>query len=341
MDVLLDRFRSTSPEIIFEWNDIHTEAKGWVVINSLRNGAAGGGTRMRKDLDAHEVESLAKVMEIKFTVSGPAIGGAKSGINFDPNDPRKNEVLDRWFKAVTPLLKNYYGTGGDFNIDEIREVIPYTEQYGLWHPQEGIVTGHFHPTEREKILLIGQLRQGVAKKLEDPRFSPDISRKFVVADMATGYGVAQSVAHFYSLFKKEEVAGKKVIIQGFGNVAGSAAYYLAQNGAKVVAIIDKDGGIIDEAGMNIKEIRELVLNRNGNKLSATPLIGFEEMNKRFWDLSCDIFIPGASSRLVLKEQVDRLIENGLEVIASGANVPFDEQDVFSEKQQNMLIKRSA
>ena len=50
-------------------------------------------------------------MEVKFTVAGPPIGGAKSGINFDPKDPRKKGVLKRWY-AVTPLLKHYYGTGG-------------------------------------------------------------------------------------------------------------------------------------------------------------------------------------------------------------------------------------
>lgn len=46
-------------------------------------------------------------MEIKFTVSGPEIGGAKSGINFDPADSRKKGVLERWYKAVMPILKNY------------------------------------------------------------------------------------------------------------------------------------------------------------------------------------------------------------------------------------------
>ena len=70
----------------------------------MKGGAAGGGTRMRKGLDMNEVLSLAKTMEVKFTVSGPSIGGAKSGINFDPNDPRKRGVLERWYKAVTPLL---------------------------------------------------------------------------------------------------------------------------------------------------------------------------------------------------------------------------------------------
>ncbi|MCA1750822.1 MAG: amino acid dehydrogenase, partial [Flavobacteriales bacterium] len=87
MKELLRTFEDKKPEIIFEWNDPETEAVGWVVINSLRGGAAGGGTRMRVGLDQREVESLAKTMEVKFSVSGPPIGGAKSGINFDPADP--------------------------------------------------------------------------------------------------------------------------------------------------------------------------------------------------------------------------------------------------------------
>ncbi|MFN5704902.1 MAG: Glu/Leu/Phe/Val dehydrogenase dimerization domain-containing protein, partial [bacterium] len=78
MKDLLKKYEEKRAEIIFEWKDAETEAEGWVVINSLRGGAAGGGTRMRKGLDKREVESLAKTMEVKFTVSGPAIGGAKS-----------------------------------------------------------------------------------------------------------------------------------------------------------------------------------------------------------------------------------------------------------------------
>ena len=97
MKELLKKYEEKQPEIVFEWKDKESEAEGWVVINSLRGGAAGGGTRMRKGLDKREVESLAKTMEVKFTVSGPPIGGAKSGINFDPTDPRKKEVLERWY----------------------------------------------------------------------------------------------------------------------------------------------------------------------------------------------------------------------------------------------------
>ena len=92
MKDLLQKFENKRPEIVFEWKDAETEAEGWVVINSLRGGAAGGGTRMRAGLDKREVESLAKTMEVKFTVAGPAIGGAKSGINFDPKDPRNRRI---------------------------------------------------------------------------------------------------------------------------------------------------------------------------------------------------------------------------------------------------------
>lgn len=327
MQELLNQYENKDPEIVFEWKDSETEAEGWVVINSLRGGAAGGGTRMRVGLDKHEVTSLAKTMEIKFTVSGPPIGGAKSGINFDPADQRKEGVLKRWFKAVAPLLKSYYGTGGDLNVDEIHEVIPITEEAGVWHPQEGVFNGHFQPSEAEKINRIGQLRHGVLKVIEDPKFSPQVSRKFVVADMITGYGVAESVRHYYDIYGGE-LKGKRAIVQGWGNVGSAAAFYLAQAGAKVVGIIDRDGGLINKDGFSFEEIRDLFLNKEGNKLASDQMISFEEINQSIWDVSAEIFLPCAASRLIQKNQIDRMIEGGLEVISAGANVPFADPEIF-------------
>jgi glutamate dehydrogenase/leucine dehydrogenase len=327
MQELLKKFENKQPEIVFEWSDSESEAEGWVVINSLRGGAAGGGTRMRKGLDKREVESLAKTMEVKFTVSGPAIGGAKSGINFDPNDPRKAGVLERWYKAVMPLLKSYYGTGGDMNVDEIHEVIPVTESFGLWHPQEGIVNGHFHATEPQKIRKIGQLRQGVSKLLEDPNFTPNGVKKYTVADMITGYGVAEAVRHYYNLWGGE-LKGKRALIQGWGNVGAAAACFLAIEGVKIVGIIDREGGLINQEGYTLDEIRELFLNRIGNKLISDDLIPFEEINDKIWDLKSEIFIPAAASRLITKSQSERMVAAGLEVISCGANVPFADKEIF-------------
>lgn len=327
MKELLKRFEDKQPEVVFHWKDAETEAEGWTVINSLRGGAAGGGTRMRKGLDMNEVLSLAKTMEVKFSVSGPAIGGAKSGINFDPADPRKKGVLQRWYKAVSPLLKSYYGTGGDLNVDEIHEVIPMTEECGVWHPQEGVFNGHFRPTEADKINRIGQLRQGVVKVIENPAFSPDVNKKYTIADMITGYGVAEAVRHFYSIYGGD-VKGKKAIVQGFGNVGSAAAFYLAEMGASVIGIIDREGGVIKESGFTFDEIRELFLNKDGNKLVSAQMIPFEEINSKIWNLGAQIFTPCAASRLVTREQVDAMIASGLEVISCGANVPFADKEIF-------------
>lgn len=327
MKDLLEKFENKRPEIVFEWQDSETEAEGWVVINSLRGGAAGGGTRMRQGLDKREVESLAKTMEVKFTVAGPPIGGAKSGINFDPKDPRKEGVLRRWFAAVTPLLKYYYGTGGDLNVDEIHEVIPITEDCGIWHPQEGVFTGHFQPREAQKINRIGQLRQGVLKAIETADYSPDIAKKYVIADMITGYGVAESVKHYYSIWGGG-VTDKKIIVQGWGNVGSAAAYYLAQQGAKVVGIIDRVGGLIKEDGFSFEEIRELYLTKNGNELNAEGMLSFDEVNSKIWDIEADVFLPCAASRLLTRDQVDRMIKSGLQVISAGANVPFADPEIF-------------
>lgn len=327
MKELLKLYENKQPEIVFHWKDQETDAEGWTVINSLRGGAAGGGTRMRKGLNKNEVLSLAKTMEVKFTVSGPAIGGAKSGINFDPNDPRKRGVLERWYKAVTPLLKHYYGTGGDLNVDADKDVIPITESCGVWHPQEGIFNGHFKPSEAEKINRIGQLRMGVIKVIEDKQFSPDLSRKYTVADMLTGYGVAEAVKHYYAIYGGD-IVGKRAIVQGFGNVGSAAAYYLTQLGAKVVGIIDRDGGLINEEGFTSEEMTDLFLSKDGNKLSSNKMISFDEINDKIWSLPAEIFIPAAASRLVSQDQVQQMIDTGLEVISPGANVPFADKEIF-------------
>ncbi|MDG2151268.1 MAG: Glu/Leu/Phe/Val dehydrogenase dimerization domain-containing protein [Polaribacter sp.] len=327
MKELLKKYEDKQPEIVFHWKDQETEAEGWTVINSLRGGAAGGGTRMRKGLDMNEVLSLAKTMEVKFTVSGPAIGGAKSGINFDPNDPRKRAVLERWFSAVTPLLKHYYGTGGDLNVDADKDVIPITEDCGVWHPQEGIFNGHFKPTEADKINRIGQLRLGVIKVIENKEFSPDISRKYTIADMLTGYGVAEAVKHYYAIYGGE-IKDKRAIVQGFGNVGSAAAYYLSKLGVKVVGIIDRDGGVVNEKGFSVQEMTDLFLAKEGTKLVSKNMISFEEINQKIWSIPAEIFIPAAASRLVSKNQVQQMINAGLEVISPGANVPFADKEIF-------------
>jgi glutamate dehydrogenase/leucine dehydrogenase len=327
MEKLMREFEDKKPEIVFEWNDSETEAQGWLVINSLRGGSAAGGTRMRVGVSRNEVLALAKTMEVKFTVSGPDIGGGKSGINFDPKDPRKTGVLKRWFKAAKPILKTYYGTGGDMNVDEVHEVIPFCKDEGILFPLEGIINGHLNLEGAEKIKIINQLSKGVPLAVTTKSLAPNISTKYCVGDLITGYGVCESVIHFYNIYGGT-IKGKRVIIQGWGNVAATAAYYLAQAGATIVGIIDKNGGLINKDGFSFDKISELLKNRKSNFLNDSEVQSFTTINKNIWKVGAEIFIPAAASRLVTDEQLDNMIKNNLEVISAGANVPFADKEIF-------------
>jgi glutamate dehydrogenase/leucine dehydrogenase len=228
--------------------------------------------------------------------------------------------------VVIPILKTYYGTGGDLNVDELHEVIPITEQYGLWHPQEGVVKGHLGASQGASVRIVGQLRTGVSKLVEDPKYTPLIGR-YAVADMITGWGVAESVRHFYRIYGGK-VKGKRVIVQGWGNVASAAAYYLAREGASIVGIIDRAGGLIKAEGYTADEVKNLFLTKSNNTLKAADLLPFTEVSERIWDIGAQVFLPCAASRLITKDQIDRLCVGGLETIASGANVPFADPEIF-------------
>ena len=327
MEDLLKKFEEESPEVVFEWKDSETDAKGWIVINSLRGGASAGGTRMRSGVTKDEVLSLAKTMEVKFTVAGPPIGGGKSGINFDPKDPRKREVLERWFAAAKPLLKSYYGTGGDMNVDEVNEVMPICEENGILFPLEGVLRGYHKKDEEGTMKIINQLSEGVPLIVKENNLTPDTNKNYSVGDLITGYGVSESILHYYNIYGGH-VKGKRVIVQGWGNVGGAAAFYLSQAGAIIVGIIDKVGGVIKEEGYTFEEIKYLVNNRTSNFLEAENMISFDQANKKMWSVGAEIFIPAAASRLLSQNQLDQMINNGLEVISSGANVPFADKEIF-------------
>ena len=99
-------------------------------------------------------------------------------------------------------------------------------------------------------------------------------------------------------------------------------------GARIVGIIDRDGGVINEDGFTKDEITSFFLNKNGNTLVAENMLPFEEMNERIWSLRTEIFAPCAASRLITQEQIDPMIDTGLEVISCGANVPFADKEIF-------------
>ena len=117
-------------------------------------------------------------------------------------------------------------------------------------------------------------------------------------------------------------------IRDRGNVGAAAAYYLAQAGAVIVGIIDRAGGIIAPEGLSFEEVTQLFEAKQGNSLNASDMLSFEDVNARIWDLEADVFLPCAASRLITQDQLNRMVKAGVEVISSGANVPFADDEIF-------------
>jgi glutamate dehydrogenase/leucine dehydrogenase len=327
------RYLRAAPQLVVEWNDSETEARGWLVINSLRGGAAGGGTRMRAGLTRREVTYLAKTMELKFAFSGPPIGGGKSGIDFDPTDPRRDGVLRRWFQAVSPLLRTCYGTGGDLNVDEVRDVIPCCAAAGVVHPQEGVVRGHLGSGDPATPLRA--LDAGVKAVIDGPHGVPGST--LTVADMVTGYGLARSIIHFYEA-RGESVEGRRVLVEGFGAVGGPCALYLARAGARIVAVADRDKTLVEPAGLDAAATERLLVGREEKLLpGGDPRLS--PGADAFWRSDAEIFVAAAASGTLDEAALDTLAARGVHLVACGANQPFREAGMGATRVQRLADRR--
>ncbi|MEJ2205772.1 MAG: Glu/Leu/Phe/Val dehydrogenase dimerization domain-containing protein [Gemmatimonadota bacterium] len=314
-------YLSTPPEQVVEWNDPDTDARGWLVINSLRGGAAGGGTRMRKGVTREEVTYLAKAMQLKFAFSGPPIGGGKSGIDFDPADPRRIDVLRRWYRAVQPFLTSRYGTGGDVNVDEHRDVVPLCSELGIVHPQEGVVRGHLGLSGTNLKKTFDSLAHGLGQ-LVDGDYGVE-GAELTVSDLITGYGVARA-AERLAFHRRETLSGIRVVVEGFGNVGAAAALYLARMGALIVGIIDARTGLVSPGGLGPEEVADLVRRRQGRVLPDHPLRVEGPEREMSYRVDADLFVPAAISGSVDARRLAQLARHGIRRIVCGANQPFRE-----------------
>ncbi len=326
-------FYETAPGLVVEWRDRETDAVGWLAIDSLRGGAAGGGTRMHAEATREEAVFLAKTMGVKFQVCGPDIGGGKSVIRFDPSKhpAQKRGVLERWYKSIGPYLKCCYGTGGDVNVDEVSEASAITrEVVGIGHPQEGICRGHSWPTDEDPAEKVRRLHQGceaqiILPDLPGPRGE---NRAWMVADVVTGYGVCRSIEQYYKL-RNKNLKGQRLIVEGLGAVGAFAAYYLEMLGVTLVAASTYDRNtklvrvIKDETGLNAKDV---INSRSGTALPAPSRkqtqISASKSGDELFDVSADIFVPAAKSHTLTAARMRKLTKTGATVISCGANNPF-------------------
>ncbi len=326
------------PELTVAWQDSETSARGWLVISSLRGGAAGGGTRMRAGANPREVGYLAKTMELKFALAGPPIGGAKSAIDFDPRDPGKAGVLERWFAAIAPHLRERYGTGGDLNVDEVVEVIPMIQSLGIAHPQAGIVRGHFQLDDHAFARVIANLDRGVEAPVHQAVGIAGIERS--VADLITGYGVARSVIEYYDRIGRK-LDGARVTLEGFGNVGAAAALYLAREGALLVGVTDAEKGLFPGEGLDAAGVESLIRSGPDRLLPDDDRCVRGDGREQLFDTPADIFVCAAASGTLTDERLERLVAAGVKVMSCGANQPFRERQLGSTRVHRIADARFA
>jgi len=285
-------FLEAPPHQVLEWNDTETRARGWLVINSLRGGAAGGGTHMCKGVTREEVTYLAKVRQLKLAFSGPAIGGGKSGIDFDPSDPQRDDVLRRWYAAVRPLLATHYGTVGDLGVDE-----PMVDS------------------------SLEALHEGL-RAPAGPTFGVE-GLGLTVSDLVTGYGVANAAERLYE-HRGETLEGVRCIVEGFGNLGGAAALFLTRMGARIAGIVDADSGLASPEGLDSTEVEDLLRTREGRTLPPHPLLLTGLEKELAYREDADLFVPAAISGSVDSRRLAQLARHGVRRIVCGADQPFRE-----------------
>lgn len=295
------------PFMSVAWTDMKTGARGYLVIDTLIRGIAGGGLRMRPGCTLEEVTDLARAMSLKEAMAFRdgshylPLGGAKGGIDFDPADHRASEVLRRYLEAMLPLLKYRWAVGEDLGVqqDELDEL---AAELGLDSTVDAALP--FVPDGASR----GLARLNMAFAARD--------RGVGLGELVGGYGVAQAaVAGLCQL--RRDPHGATAIVQGFGSMGGATARYLTDAGLRVIAIADVTGLVVNEDGLDVERL--LATRRAHGAIDRAALSpGDRQRPRDEWALvEADLVVPAATSYAIDEGVADSL---AAALVVEAANV---------------------
>ncbi len=258
------------------------------------NGARGpykGGIRYHPSVDMDEVRALASLMTWKTAVVNIPYGGAKGGINCDPRRMSQSELqaLTRTFTRKIDMALGIYRDIPAPDVGTNAQVMTWLmDEYGRKHGYSpGIVTG--------KPVSLGGSRG---------------------RESATGLGVffvTQRACKDHGI----ELKGARVVVQGFGNVGSWVARYLADAGARIIAIGDADGAIRNDKGLNIEALSAHVREKKG----VAGFAGADPIPKeKLFEVPCEILIPAALNGVITAENVGGI---QAKLVVEGANNPIN------------------
>lgn len=275
------------PEVVMHWYSPEVKCGGVVVIDTTIHGMGGGGTRMLPDITTEEMFWLARAMTYKMYVLGRPLGGAKAGIWANPSvqGSQREAIMRAYGKAIRPLIQaRMLAVGADMGTSHA-DLVWVREECGQAAP---------------KVSLTLQEKDG---ELLEYHY--------------TGYGVVVA-ARVACEFRGMNISRTTAAIEGFGKVGSGAARYLAQAGARVVAVSTICGAIYNDRGLDVNKLLELRRNFGDDlvlKYDNAKLID----KKDLFFLPVDILIPGGRPWVINEHNVDKV---KAKVISNGANIPI-------------------
>lgn len=284
--------------------------RGYRVQFNSAIGPYKGGIRFHPSVNLSIMKFLGLTQIFKNSLTGQPIGGGKGGADFDPKGKSDQEIM-RFCQSYMTELVNHIGPDTDIPAGDIgvgkREIGYMFGQYkrlqGAYHA--GVLTG--------KALNYG----GSRGRTE-----------------ATGYGTIYFVDE---MLKDNNLSFKNatLITSGSGNVAIYAMEKAIKLGAKVVACSDSNGYVYDPNGLSLQTIKRLKLTENARiseYVNTHPHAEYFDDGSKIWSVPCDIALPCATQNEVDEDSAKSLIQNGVRVVAEGANMPCTSEaiDLFIE-----------
>ena len=291
---------------------------GWRAVHSDHKLPAKGGIRFAPNVNQDEVEALAALMSYKCSLVDVPFGGSKGGLLIDPKKYERDDMenITRRF-AFELIQKDYIGSGTNVPAPDMgtgqREMAWIVSTYAAHRPgdidQMGCVTG--------KPVSMGGIRGRVE---------------------ATGRGVVFGLREFFrhpedvKLAKLEgnSLEGKRVVIQGLGNVGYYTASILhEEDGAKIVAILEWDGALIDPNGLDVNDVFQYKIDNKGG-VKGYPKAEYIEDSKSVLEMECDILIPAAMEAVINQGNANKI---QAKLVAEAANGPvtFAAETILKEK----------
>ncbi|MCG2429826.1 Glu/Leu/Phe/Val family dehydrogenase [Aequorivita xiaoshiensis] len=270
---------------------------GYRVQHNNALGPYKGGLRYHPTVDIDAARALAMWMTWKTSLAGLPYGGAKGGIQIDPSKYSKNE-LERITRRFTYALGENIGPEHDIPAPDVNT----NAQTMAWIADTYMSTKSTSERSKNQHVVTGK---------------PTGSGGLEGRDRATGYGVFLTIK-FWAEKNNISLAGKKYIVQGFGNVGYWASHFLEIEGAKLVGVQDAFGSVQNKEGISTEDLFNYSISNNGSILGFPEAEPFD--SKEFFSIDCDICIPAALGNQITKHNAHTVKAT---LIAEGANGPTD------------------